>query len=119
MGKIFRRHEAAGKIVAAICAAPYVFTVHNIGKDGQITSYPSVKDKIVAVRKLFTCVTHLSTSFSDYNYVDTDPVVVSKNVVTSRGPGTAMDFGLKLVELLVDRNTAEKVADGMLYQIRI
>ncbi|KAE9553579.1 hypothetical protein FO519_003219 [Halicephalobus sp. NKZ332] len=104
LGKILRRHEAAEKIVAAICAAPYIFTVHGIGKEGQITSYPSVKEKIVAAH---------------YDYVETDPVVVSNNVVTSRGPGTAMDFGLKLVEMLTDKDTSQKVADSMLYKIRI
>ena len=43
-------------------------------------------------------------NFSGYKY-STDRVVVSDKVVTSRGPGTAFEFGLKLVELL---NGAEK-----------
>ncbi len=41
-------------------------------------------------------------------------MVVDGNVVTSRGPGTAIEFALKLVELLVDADTAAALHDGML-----
>ena len=41
-------------------------------------------------------------------------VVVDGCVVTSQGPGTALPFGLKLVELLVSREKAEEVAKGLL-----
>jgi 4-methyl-5(b-hydroxyethyl)-thiazole monophosphate biosynthesis len=43
------------------------------------------------------------------------PVVVDGNVVTSRGPATAMAFALKLVELLAGEETARDVAEGMLF----
>jgi len=37
------------------------------------------------------------------------PVVVDGGIITSRGPGTAMDFALQLIELLMDRETRDKV----------
>ena len=38
-------------------------------------------------------------------------VVVDNNCITSRGPGTAMEFALKLVEVLYGEEMARKIAD--------
>lgn len=48
-----------------------------------------------------------------YKYVE-DNVVVDGNLVTSRGPGTAFVFALKLVELLNGKDKAAECAKGML-----
>ena len=70
---------------------------HQIALGKQITSYPSKKDELV----------------SSYNYSE-DRVVVDDNLITSRGPGTAFEFGLKIVEKLVGIEKANEVASGML-----
>uniref|UniRef100_A0A7E4WDI9 DJ-1_PfpI domain-containing protein n=1 Tax=Panagrellus redivivus TaxID=6233 RepID=A0A7E4WDI9_PANRE len=93
LGGLLKKYESEGKIVAAICGAPYIFTFHDVGKGGAITSFPEKRDDIKA---------------AGYEYSEED-VAVSKNVVTSRGPGTAFAFALKLVELLKDKETADKV----------
>lgn len=92
------RHENKGKIVAAICAAPIAFVSHGIGKGGQMTSYPSVREKIES---------------AGYSYSE-EKVCVWKNVITSRGPGTAFDFALKLAELLTDAEKAAEVRKAVL-----
>ncbi len=46
MKSILQNHDKAGKIVAAVCAAPTAFQSHNIGKGKQLTSYPAFKDKL-------------------------------------------------------------------------
>ena len=46
----------------------------------------------------------------------TDPVVTDGNVVTSRGMGTSIEFGLKIVELLKDKDTADDLAVKILYR---
>lgn len=51
---------------------------------------------------------------TDYKYHDDKPVVVDGKLVTSRGPGTAFAFGLKLVELLVDKKTSDEIQGAML-----
>lgn len=51
---------------------------------------------------------------TDYKYTADSSVVVDGKLVTSRGPGTAFDFGLKLVELLVDKKTSDEIASAML-----
>ncbi|KAL7078131.1 hypothetical protein ACQ4LE_002200 [Meloidogyne hapla] len=101
VGKLLQHHEKEGKIVAAICAAPIAFVSHGIAKQGTLTSYPSVKEKITS---------------AGYNYSE-EKVCVWNNVVTSRGPGTAFDFGLKLVELLTDSEKAETVKKALLHDI--
>ena len=91
-----KAHNEAGKLVAAICAAPSVLAELGIldGKKG--TSYPGFGTKIE-------------------NFVDA-PVVVDGNVITSRGLGAAIDFGLALIELLVDEEKAKTVAAAIQYR---
>ncbi|XP_028178920.1 protein dj-1beta-like isoform X1 [Ostrinia furnacalis] len=99
VGTLLKEHEKAGKIVAAICAAPTAFVAHGIARGKRVTSYPSTKNKMPA---------------ADYTYVEGERVVVDGNIVTSRGPGTAYWFGLSLIELLADKDTAAQVEKGMI-----
>ena len=45
-----------------------------------------------------------------------EDVTVSGNIVTGRGPGLAMDFALKLIELVKGREKMEEVKAGLLYE---
>jgi protein DJ-1 len=98
VGKILQKHEKEGKIVAAICAAPLALMAHGIAQGGEITSYPSQEAKLAS---------------GGYRYSG-HRVCVWKNVVTSRGPGTAFDFALKITELLVGTKQAEDVRSSLL-----
>ncbi|CAB3233579.1 unnamed protein product [Arctia plantaginis] len=98
VGKLLKDQEKSGRIVAAICAAPTAFAAHGIGLNKRVTSYPTTKDKIPADK---------------YTYVEGERVVVDGNVVTSRGPGTAYWFGLKLIELLAGKPKADEVEKAM------
>lgn len=42
-------------------------------------------------------------------------ILISGNIITSRGPATAFDFGLAIVEKLLDKESALTVAKAMLY----
>lgn len=99
VGEMLKKQEAAGKYCAAICAAPTAFKTHGIGLGKSITSYPSKASDFKG---------------ANYKYVDNQTVVVDGKLVTSRGPGTAFAFGLKLVELLVDKKTSDEIKAGML-----
>ncbi|CAG0921032.1 unnamed protein product [Notodromas monacha] len=100
VGKLLKSYESGGKIVAAICAGPTVFKSHSIGLGKKLTSYPSFKDKLAA----------------DYTYLE-DRVVEDGNMVTSRGPGTAFEFGLVLVEKLCGKEKSDSVAGPMLVKV--
>lgn len=92
--------EKEGRIVAAICAAPTAFKAHSIGKGKSITSYPAFKEQLAG----------------DYNYVE-DRVIVDGNFTTSRGPGTAFEFALSLVEQLSGKEVSETLANQMLLKL--
>ena len=93
--ELVKKFMIMGRIVGAICAAP-AEVLHRAGVTAgrTLTSYPAYR-----------------TSFPEANYVEQD-VVVDGNLVTARGPGSAMEFALKLLEKLngnVERIKADMV----------
>ncbi|MBD7909898.1 MULTISPECIES: DJ-1 family glyoxalase III [Clostridium] len=84
------------KLVSAICAAPIVLGSANIIKGKSITSYPGFEDELQGC-----------------NYKE-EKVVVDGNIITSRGPATAMEFAYKLLEIL-GNDKYKAISDGMLY----
>jgi 4-methyl-5(b-hydroxyethyl)-thiazole monophosphate biosynthesis len=93
--KLVRLYHGKGKLTAAICAAPMVFARAGVADGHTVTSFPGFE--------------HL---FADYK---TDPVVVSGNLVTSRGPGTAVPFALKLTEILEGNSVCEKIKEDIIF----
>ena len=91
-----QKMSAAGKFVAAICAAPMALHAAGLLQDRKATSYPGVLDRLPG--------THQYSN---------DPVVMDGRIITSRGPGTAMDFALELVQLLAGKARREAVEDGL------
>ncbi len=85
-----RDFYAAGKTVAAICAAPLVLNDAGLLAGRKFTAHRSVVDQ-------------LPDSLGER-------VVEDGNLITSRGAGTAIDFGLALVARLTDQATAGKIA---------
>jgi len=81
------------KLITAICAAPLVLSSAGILKDKKATVYPGHEKDIP-------------------NYEDMD-VVVDDRIITSRAPGTAMKFALRLVEYMVGETEAEKLKKEM------
>jgi 4-methyl-5(b-hydroxyethyl)-thiazole monophosphate biosynthesis len=86
-----------GKYTAAICAAPKVLADAGLLANKSATSYPGVLE---------------SMQVPGMQFIDA-PVVKDGQVVTSRGPGTAMDFALELIETLVGRDTRDQVEAGL------
>lgn len=84
------------KLVGAICAAPFALNAAGVLSQN-FTCYPSVEEKIRLE-----------------GYSDQDPVVKEGNIMTSRGPGTAICFGLAIVRELVDEETYLGLKAGLL-----
>lgn len=93
---LLKQTAAAGKHVAAICAAPMALHAAGLLAGKRATSYPGVLDQLPGT----------------HHYCQ-EAVVTDGQVVTSRGPGTAMDFALTLVELLVGRTRRDQVEAGL------
>lgn len=100
VGQVMKAHHNAEKYVAAICAAPITLKSHGIPA-ALVTSHPSVRSQLEE---------------GGYKYSE-DRVVVADRVVTSRGPGTAFEFALKLVELLVGGDKAKELIAPMLLKL--
>ena len=94
--ELVRRMAAAGKVTAAICAAPTVLAEAGVLAGKMATSYPGSLDPATPGLTL----------------VDA-PVVEDGNVVTSRGPGTAMDFALTLIARLCGDAVRRQVEAGL------
>jgi protein deglycase len=90
-----KRAAAAGKLVAAVCAAPTALEIAGLLAGKRATVYPG--NQLPSARQ-----------------VD-DRVVEDGNIVTSRGPGTSMAFALKLVERLSGAAVAQTTAEKLLF----
>jgi len=95
--KLLKDMHQQGKYTAAICAAPKVLADAGLLANKSATSYPGVLDKMQVPQMQFVNA----------------PVVKDEQVITSRGPGTAMDFTLELIEILVGRDTRNQVEAGL------
>lgn len=82
--ELLKKMADSGKFVGAICAAPKVLAHAGLLKDKRATSYPGVLDDL-----------GLDGVASTGEAVERDGTII-----TSRGPGTALDFALKLIEVL-------------------
>ena len=117
VGEILKQQESEGRVVAAICAAPTALAAHGICSGKSLTSYPSVKSQLESNYKyVYICMTfcNLVMKFFIFRYVDDKTVVQDGNLITSRGPGTAFAFGIKIAEVLAGSDKASEVAKGML-----
>ncbi len=95
--RLLQEMAASESYIAAICAAPRVLARAGLLDGKRATSYPGALD-IEAVPGI--------------EYLET-AVVTDGRVITSRGPGTAMDFALVLVETLVGKTTRDEVEAGL------
>ncbi len=84
------------KYTAAICAAPTVLSAIGILEGKIFTSHPGVQNEL---------------TMGQYSE---ERVVIDGNLITSRAPGTAMEFAMKLLEILCGHDEMEKVNKGVM-----
>ncbi len=93
---LLKEFKNKNKKIGAICAAPYA--LHKAGVlNENYTCYPSFEEKI-----------RLD------GYSSNNPTIIDGNIITSRGPGTAIIFGLEIVNMLCDKETYDSVKNGLL-----
>jgi 4-methyl-5(b-hydroxyethyl)-thiazole monophosphate biosynthesis len=97
LAELVRAQSRAGKLFAAICAAPAVaLQSYGVLRQRRMTCHPTFSDRL-----------------SGCTFVD-QRVVVDGNCITSQAAGTALEFALTLVEQLVGKGARRKVAEAML-----
>lgn len=88
----------ADRPVSAICAAPGILGRRGHLKGRKACSFPSVEGSLEGAE------------------VVREPSVVSGNITTGRGMGTAIDFALSILERYQGREAAQAMADKIVYQ---
>lgn len=96
LAKQLNAFAQSGKWLAAICAAPSVLGRMSLLKDKHVTSYPGYENQLIGA------------IYSE------ERVVQDGKLVTSRGPGTAIEFSLELVKLLKNEQTAAALRKAMI-----
>ena len=92
--QLIQKQAELNKPVAAICAAPIVLAKAGLLENKKATSFPNVLSELNLANTTITNTT-----------IETDG-----NIITSRGPGTAMDFSLYLIGHLLGEDVKEKIA---------
>lgn len=97
VARLLQEFAAAGRYTAAICAAPSVLAHAGLLEGREATSFPGF----------------LTPESAPGIRLSEEPVVVDDKVATSRGPGTAMAFGLRLIELLEGADARRQVQERL------
>lgn len=92
------RFHAEGKYIGAICAAPSIFGHRGILKGRRACCYPGFEPELAGAT------------------VTMENVEVDGHVVTSRGMGTAIDFGLAIVGIFCGQEKAEEIKSQVVYK---
>ena len=87
-----------GKYIGAICAAPSIFGHRGILKGRRACCFPSFESHLEGAE------------------VTAGPVEIDGNVVTSRGMGTAIDFGLAIGSLFVEQELVDALAKSIIHR---
>lgn len=93
-----KEFDANGKYISAICAAPTVFGHLGLLKGKKACCYPSMEDGLVGAEVTF------------------ETTAVADHILTSRGMGTAMDFGLQIIARFQGQEAADEMAAKIVYR---
>ncbi|MCD7956515.1 MAG: DJ-1/PfpI family protein [Lachnospiraceae bacterium] len=97
LAELLKEQAAAGKKIAAICAAPTVLGGLGLLKGHQAVCYPGLEDALTGA------------------HTTENPVEICGNITTSRGMGTAIPFGLALVAQLRSQEAADQLAKSIVF----
>ena len=97
VSELLKKMSANNKLICAICAAP-VIVLSPLGliKNKKFTCYPGMEEK--AAGGVFC----------------NERVVIDGNIITSRAAGTTGEFAIAIIEKLLNKETAKKIADTVL-----
>ena len=93
--KKIREFHNSEKCIACICAAPLLLLDQGLNEIFPMTCHPSVKMK-------FSLLAHKST-------------VSEQHIITSEGAGTSIPFSLAIIEHLLDKATAQNIANAICF----
>ena len=93
--KKIREFHDAEKCIACICAAPLLLLDQGLNETFPMTCHPSVE--------------------SEFSSLISKSTVSNQHIITSKGAGTAIPFSLAIIEHLLDKDTAQNIADAICF----
>ncbi|MDA3061364.1 DJ-1/PfpI family protein [Campylobacter sp. VBCF_02 NA5] len=97
LGEILREFDKASKKIGAICAAPWALGTAGVLKDS------------------YTCYPGFEGTVAHAGYTASANVIIDKNIITSRGPATAMEFALTIVRELKGEQAFSTLKSELLF----
>ena len=97
LGKLLLKFHEEGKFVCAICAAPMVLGHLGILRGKKATIYPGMEDRLIGATPA------------------AEKVCRDGNIITSKGPGTAVPFALTLIAALAGQETADQIKGDIVF----
>lgn len=94
-----KKAQAQGKLIAAICAAPTVFGQLGLLQGKKAICYPGMEDQLTGA------------------IVTKQAAVTDGNIITSRGMGTAIAFGLAITAYFKGEEAATQLAEKIVYEV--
>ena len=98
LGKILRDFDANNTKIGAICAAPWALATAGVLKSS------------------YTCYPGFESQIAHPGYTNSANVVKDQNIMTSKGPATAMEFALQIVRELKDEQVYSKLKSDLLFK---
>lgn len=95
--KLLEQQAAKKNKISAICAAPSILGKMGLLNGKEAICYPGFEQFLSGAK------------------ISTKKLVKADNIITAKGPGVAIDFGLAIVEELKGKTIADQVAQGMIY----
>lgn len=83
------------KLIAAICAAPMILGEMGLLKGKEAVCYPGFENSLCGAK------------------ISRDSVCVEDNIITAKGPGVALEFGIKIVEFILGKEKANMIKLSM------
>lgn len=95
---LITKFSGEGKEIAAICASPTIFGRMGLLEGKRATAYPSMEEGLLG---------------AEISYAG---VVTDGTITTGRGMGVSIDFALRLIEILRDKECADQIAEQIVYK---
>lgn len=95
---MLKAQEAADGLIGANCSAPLALAAHKIYSGKSVTGFPSLRDRLN----------------ENFVYQDMKDTFEDGKLITGRGPGQAIIFGLKCAEALVGFDKTKQIAKDLL-----
>lgn len=93
--KKIREFHNSEKCIACICAAPLLLIDQGINETYPITCHPSVE--------------------IEFPSLTSEATLCNQHIITSKGAGTAIEFSLAIIEQLLNKDTAQSIADAICF----